>query len=141
VLGLAAASVPRSAAAGSDAPASPVPVASPADTPRIVIEPTSFDFGSVRPDKAVEKEFLLRNHGRASLVIDSIATSCGCTAALTDTKVVKPGGSTPLRVKLVAPEEPGRLQKSILVKSNDPAHPALEVTITAVVTGPAPKTH
>ena len=55
----------------------------------------------------MEKEFLIRNHGRADLVIESVVSTCGCTAALTDSKTVKPGGSTPLRVTLTAPEEPG----------------------------------
>jgi hypothetical protein len=116
------------AAAFADAPA---PAASPA--PRIVVEPASFAFGRVRAGRAVDKEFLIRNHGRAELVIESLASSCGCTAALTDSKTVKPGGSTPLRVTLTAPEAPGRLQKSVLIKSNDPARPTVEVKIEATI--------
>jgi uncharacterized protein DUF1573 len=116
------------AAASADAPA---PTPSPA--PRIVVEPASFEFGTVRPGKAVEKEFLVRNHGRAELVIESLVSSCGCTAALTDSRTVKPGASTPLRVTFTAPEEPGRLEKSVLVKSNDPAHPTVEVKIAATI--------
>ena len=46
---------------------------------------------------------------------------------------MKPGGSTPLRVTLTAPEEAGRLQKSVLIKSNDPAHPNVELKIEATI--------
>ena len=118
--------------AGATTPADvPAPAASPA--PRIVLQPASFEFGTVRAGKAVEKEFLIHNHGRTDLVIESVVSSCGCTAALTDSKTVKPGGSTPLRVTLTAPEEPGRLQKSVLIKSNDPAHPTVELKIEATI--------
>jgi uncharacterized protein DUF1573 len=116
------------AAASGDAPA---PTSSPA--PRIVVEPASFEFGTVRAGRVVEKEFVVRNHGRAELVIEALTPSCGCTAVLTDSKTVKPGGSTPLRVTLTAPEEAGRLQKSVLIKSNDPAHPTVEVKIEATI--------
>ena len=128
VFALAVAAFITAAPAAADAPA---PAASPA--PRIVVQPASFEFGTVKAGKAVEKEFLIHNHGRADLVIESVVSSCGCTAALTDSKTVKPGGSTPLRVTLTAPEESGRLQKSVLLKSNDPAHPTVEVKIEATI--------
>jgi hypothetical protein len=121
------------ARAGAGAPALP------AAAPRIVVEPASFDFGTVRPAGEVQKEFLIRNHGRAELVIASISTTCGCTAAMSETRTVKPGGSTALRVTLTAPGEPGKIRKSVLIKSNDPARPSLEVKIAATVAGrPAP---
>lgn len=110
-----------------------VPAASPAAAPRIVVEPMSFDFGTVRAGHAVQKEFLVRNHGRGELVIQKVVSSCGCTGALTESQTVKPGGSTPLRVTLTAPDEPGRLQKSVLIQSNDPARPTVEVKIEATI--------
>jgi hypothetical protein len=119
----------------ADTPPSPVP--SPAPAPRIVIEPSRFDFGTLRPGGAVQKEFLVHNHGRAELLIESLVSTCGCTAALTDSTTVKPGASTVLRLTLTAPDEPGRLEKSLLVKSNDPAHRTVEVKVEAVVVGKA----
>ena len=116
---------------GADAPPpSPSPAA------RIVVEPASFDFGTVKPGGVVQKEFVLRNIGRADLRIDSLVSSCGCTAVMSDMQTVKPGASTPLRVRLTAPEQAGRLRKSVLVKSNDPAQPTLEVKIEALVVAP-----
>ena len=113
------------------------PAASPAAAPRIVVEPASFDFGTIKPAHVVEKEFVLRNNGRADLRIDSIVSSCHCAAILADTKLlVKPGSSTTFRVRLTAPEPSGRLQRSVLVKSNDPGQPALEVKIEALVVAP-----
>jgi hypothetical protein len=109
---------------------------SPAAAPRIVVEPMSFEFGTVRAGRAVQKEFLVRNHGRSDLVIHKIVSSCGCTAALTDSQTLKPGASTPLRVTFTAPEEPGRLQKSVLLQTNDPVRPTLELKIEATVAAP-----
>ena len=123
---------------GADAPpASP----SPAAAPRIVVEPASFDFGTVKPGGVVQREFVLRNIGRAELVIDSIVSSCGCAAVLSDTQTLKPGARTPLRVRLTAPAAEGRLRKSILIKSNDPGQGSLEVKIEALVAGPHPEKH
>ncbi|HEU0093856.1 MAG TPA: DUF1573 domain-containing protein [Vicinamibacteria bacterium] len=119
------------------APDAPAPAASPAAAPRIVVEPASFDFGAIKPAHVVEKEFVLRNNGRADLRIDSIVSSCHCAAILADTKLlVKPGASTTFRVRLTTPEPAGRLQRSVLVKSNDPAQPTLEVKIEALVVAP-----
>ena len=115
---------------------SPAPAAtSAADAPRIAVEPPSFDFGKTLPQKAVSREFSIRNFGGQDLVIDSVTTSCGCTAALLDPakKVVKAGGSAPLRVTLTTPAGPGRISKSVLVKSNDPEHGTFEIKLLATV--------
>ena len=117
------------------------PAPAPAAAPRIVVEPASFDFGAIKAAHVVQKEFVLRNIGRADLRIDSLVSSCGCTAVMSDTQTVKPGASTPLRVRLTAPEQAGRLQKSVLVKSNDPAQPTLEVKIEALVVAPRRDKH
>ena len=119
------------------APDAPTPAASAAAAPRIVVEPASFDFGAIKPAHVVEKEFVLRNNGRADLRIDSIVSSCHCAVILADTKLlVKPGASTTFRVRLTAPEPAGRLQRSVLVKSNDPSQPTLEVKIEGLVVAP-----
>ena len=118
--------------AAADAPAG---ADAPAAVSRIVVEPAAFDFGTLRPAGEVQKEFVIRNHGRAELVIQSISTDCGCTAALSETKTVRPGGSTVMRVTLTAPSEPGKIRKTVLIKSNDVARPRLEIKITAVVAG------
>jgi hypothetical protein len=125
---------------GADAPpASP----SPAAAPRIVVEPASFDFGTVKPNGVVQREFVLRNIGRADLVIDSIVSSCGCAAVLDDEtqRTLKAGARTTMRLRLTAPAEEGRLRKSILIKSNDPGQGSLEVRVEAVVAGPHPAKH
>jgi hypothetical protein len=111
----------------------------PAAAPRISVEPESFDFGKALPGKTLRKEFTLRNFGDAELVIESVSTTCGCTAALAADRHVQPGGSTPLRVTLETRSSSGKLEKQVLVRSNDPKTPLLQVRVSATVGAPAAK--
>jgi hypothetical protein len=112
-----------------------VPAAQPvAKAPRIAVEPDGFDFGQALKNKELVKEFQVRNHGSADLTIEKVTTSCGCTAALLNERdrVLKPGASAPLQVKLRT-SVPGRLVKSVLIKSNDPARELYELKVQADV--------
>jgi hypothetical protein len=121
----------------SDGPSKPAPMGAPppsASGPRIAVDPPSFDFGRTLPQKAVTREFNVRNFGDQDLVIERVSTSCGCTVAdALAGKVVKPGGTQPLRVTLTTPSSPGATTKSVVVRSNDPARPLLEIKLKATV--------
>ena len=121
----------------SDEPSKPAPDASPsAPGPRIAVDPPSFDFGRTLPEKAVTREFSIRNFGDQDLVIENVSTSCGCTVADTlAKKVIKPGGAQPLRVTLTTPAAAGPLTKTVVVRSNDRARPLLEIRLKATVAG------
>jgi hypothetical protein len=101
--------------------------------PKIRVEPATFDFGKAVPNKTLEKEFSLRNFGSEDLVIENVSTTCGCTAALMDSKVIKPGGTTPLRVSLQTREYSGKVERTILVRSNDPTTALLEIKVQVTV--------
>ena len=101
--------------------------------PRISIEPASFDFGRAVKNRTLQKEFSIRNFGSEDLVIESVSTTCGCTAALPESKLVKPGGATPLRVTLETRDYSGRVERKVLVRSNDPTTSLVEVTVVATV--------
>jgi hypothetical protein len=101
--------------------------------PKIRVEPATFDFGKALPNKTLEKEFSLRNFGSQDLVIENVSTTCGCTAALMDSKVIKPGGTTPLRVSLQTREYSGKVERTILVRSNDPTTALLEIKVQVTV--------
>jgi hypothetical protein len=125
----------------SPSPAAPATAAPPVSAPRIAVEPPSFDFGKVLPEKALSREFAIRNFGKQDLVVDNVSTSCGCT--VTDPPppvkmVLKPGASQPLRVTLTTPANPGRISKSVLVKSNDPDHAVFEIKLQAMVVAAEP---
>ncbi len=106
-------------------------------TPRIRVEPEAFDFGKALPAKTLRKEFTLSNFGDAALVIENVSTTCGCTAALASDTKLAPGSSTVLRVTLETRSYSGKLERQVLVRSNDPKTPLLTVTVSATVEAPA----
>jgi len=101
--------------------------------PRVRVEPESFDFGKVLPGRTLRKDFRLRNLGNDVLVIERVSKSCGCTEATTDASTLEPGESTPLRVTVETRSASGRVQHEVLVRSNDPVSPALEIRLSATV--------
>jgi len=104
-----------------------------APAPRIRVEPERFDFGNVLPEKTLRKEFTIRNFGNAPLELENVSTTCGCTAAIAGTKKIEPGGSTPLRVTFETRRFTGKVERRVLVRSNDPKTPLLEVKLGATV--------
>jgi hypothetical protein len=102
--------------------------------PRIAVEPAAFDFGKVQPNQELTKDFIIRNIGLADLLLNEPSTTCGCTAALLNTKIVKPGRSTPLRVTLRTGNYNGRMERAVRVPSNDPGQGIVEVKVAATVT-------
>jgi hypothetical protein len=114
-------------------PAATATPAPPARAPQIAVEPEQFDFGRALPERTLSKQFAIRNFGTADLTVDKVSTTCGCTAALLDSKVIKPGGSATLRVTFETRNYAGRVARSVLIKSNDPRHPTLELKLQATV--------
>jgi hypothetical protein len=108
-------------------------------TPRIRVEPEAFDFGKALPAKTLRKEFTLSNFGDEALVIENVSTTCGCTAALASDTKLAPGSSTVLRVTLETRSYTGKLERQVLVRSNDPKTPLLTVKVSATVEAPAGK--
>ncbi len=120
VAAVAAALLLATAAGAEDAPA-----------PRIRVDPQDFDFGNVLPEKTLRKEFTIRNFGSAPLEVESVSTTCGCTAALVGKKTVAPGGSTPMQVTFETRRFSGKVERKVLVRSNDPKTPLVEVKLAA----------
>jgi len=94
-----------------------------AAAPRLAIEPESFDFGEALAQRTLHKEFVIRNFGQGELRIEGISTSCGCTAALAASNRLAPGARTTLRVSLETRDDQGPLERTVLLRSNDPERP------------------
>jgi hypothetical protein len=105
----------------------------PAAAPRIRIEPESFDFGRAQPGKTLRKDFTIRNFGNAELVIENVSTTCGCAAALSARSRVEPGGRSGLRVTFDTRSYSGTVERQVLVRSNDPKAPLVQVRVSATV--------
>ena len=123
---LAVAAVAVVLGAGTLAFAEPAP-------PRIRVEPEAFDFGRVLPRRTLRKEFRLLNLGERPLQISGISKSCGCTRAVVGETVLEPGAATTLNVEVETRLAKGKIGQQVVVRSNDPETPLLEVKLTATV--------
>ncbi len=104
-----------------------------ASGPAIRVDPDGFDFGRARPHRGLRKTFTLRNAGDQDLILRRPRTSCGCTVAELSASRLEPGCSTPLTVTLSTGRSRGPIEKSVVVPSNDPKTPLLEIKLRAVV--------
>jgi len=71
------------------------------------------------------------------LVIEGVSTTCGCTAAIAGEKTLAPGRSTPLTVTLQTRDYRGKVERKVLVRSNDAKTPLTEITVSTTVEAPA----
>lgn len=105
-----------------------------AAAPRIVALEPIFDFGEKQStDEAVEHDFLIRNEGATSLVIESVRSSCGCTAVKPSQDVVPPGGEAAIRARFDLRGRNGYQIKTITVNSNDPKTPTLTMQLKGTI--------
>jgi hypothetical protein len=100
--------------------------------PRIFCEEPTFDFGSRDASETVDHTFVLKNTGTADLEIKRVQPACGCTTAELEKKVVPPGESSRISAQLSLAGRGGELQKPILIESNDPTNPALQLVMKGV---------
>ena len=102
------------------------------------MEPASFDFGNVRPEKTLQKELVLRNVGDAELVIKKVSTTCNCTVAGAYLERLRAGGEhDACASQFTTPAAPGRTEQTVTIETNDPEHPKVEVKVKATVVAPA----
>jgi len=101
--------------------------------PTVAVEGQVFDFGTVDRGTPVEHTFTLRNAGGATLVVDHVKSSCGCTVGVVSGREVAPGADTFVAVHLDTARLAGRTTKVVTVYTNDPASPAVGLTLTGQV--------
>lgn len=102
---------------------------------RIAVDPQEFDFGAVSNSAPVHRVVQVHNVGGGWLEITGLSTSCGCTTAELSSSVVPSGHRADLRVTFDADyhEIRGDVVRVVWFATNDPAHPWVEVRITADV--------
>jgi hypothetical protein len=113
--------------------AAPPGQADPRQAPSIAVEPDQFDFGSVKQQRTVSKQFRIRNFGSQSLSITRITASCGCSAWKLEEGDIEPGQGSDLRVSLETGDELGRVEHTVLIESNDPERPKLSIRLYATI--------
>ncbi len=74
-----------------------------------------YEFGKVNTGKKVEHTYEFRNNGTENVKIETVKTSCGCTAAKYSKKTVPPGEMGFVRVRFNTKKKGGLQFKTITV--------------------------
>lgn len=101
--------------------------------PRLKFLDSNFYLGSVEQGAIAEKKFRIKNVGDADLVINDITTTCGCTAALIDKKLLSPGETGTLEVTILTSGKRDLIEKKIVLQTNDTQEPSKEITVSVKV--------
>lgn len=109
-----------------------------AKVPEIAITPSSYDFGRVKYGEVAAYVFKIKNIGAAPLEISEISTSCSCTQAFLDNRVIAPGGSENVKVTFNPAihkddTDLGKIKRTVYLKTNDPKNPEPVFIISADV--------
>lgn|GEM_PF-2408359 len=109
------------------------PVDSRIDAPSIQVDSLYKDIGWIsRLSPPRDIEFSVQNVGRAELVISDLMVTCSCLESKLDATELKPGETTKLRLKYRPDSRTGRFEQSVVVTSNDPKHPVLQLTTAGI---------
>jgi hypothetical protein len=87
------------------------------------------DFGKVEEGKIVKATISFKNTGNDVLKINDVKTSCGCTAALVSSKILKPGETGSVKIELDTTGRDGELTRTVTLYSNDPKEPNQTITL------------
>ncbi len=98
---------------------------------QIYFPETEHDFGKVKEGEVVNYVFKFENKGTQPLLVKNVKTSCGCTAAITSEKELKPGQTGTIKVDFDTKNRMGKASKTITVVSNDLNEPSKVLTIYA----------
>ena len=81
--------------------------------PRMQVDAPVFDFGQVEQGEQVTHDFRFTNQGNRDLRVQSVKTSCGCTAAVIAADTIPPGNrGAPFRPRLTPSGLPARRPKT-----------------------------
>jgi hypothetical protein len=101
--------------------------------PRIEFDELTFNFGTMYQQEEVSHAFAFRNTGNATLKIEKVRSSCGCTAAMPDKRELAPGEAATLKVTFRSGSMRDRVVKRVYVDSNDPAQARVNLTVTGEI--------
>jgi len=106
----------------------PTVVLKPGEVPGVKFDTPVYDAGKVRGGTPLEHDYWFTNTGTGPLEILRVKPSCGCTVAGQYDKVVKPGETGKIPIKVNAGASTGAISKSITINTNAPG-PEAQITL------------
>jgi hypothetical protein len=105
--------------------------------PRLMVDGTIRDLGRVKPRAKATATFTLLNLGKAPLAIRKVMAAEGVETKLS-AATVKPGCKSVLKASFTAGVANEPREEKVVVISNDPDKPFLELTLRAVISPVVP---
>ena len=102
--------------------------------PRMQVDEPVFDFGQVEQGEQVTHNFRFTNRGNRELRVQSVKTSCGCTAAVIAADTIPPGTEGTIQATFDTKRFAGQKAKDIRVHTNDPLSPVTTLTLQGAIT-------
>ena len=103
------------------------------NSPDIRFEEREYDFGFAGQQEQIIYDFRFVNGGDGTLMIEAAKSSCGCIATVVPNKEVLPGAAGIVRVSFQTGNYKGEQARTVVVHSNDPDEPELELKVTGVI--------
>ncbi len=104
-----------------------------ATQPLAVVEPASWNFGTVEPGKSLEARIEVRNDGGRRLVLRRLKGGCDCLSSAEDQVLVEPGAKRTIAAQFNTSGMNGACRFEIAYRTNDPRRPHLRFVCTAKV--------
>jgi len=101
--------------------------------PQVTAEVLEYDFGEVIQGDKVNYTFRFRNTGDELLMIGSVHSSCGCTAALLSSKQIAPGDVGEIKTTFDSDNFRNKIHKTITLETNDPDNAVVKFQLKGVV--------
>ena len=99
------------------------------DGPRAFVPSPRIDFGTLREGESYRNAFIVENHGGAPLAIEAVHSACASMVADFD-PIIAPGGAGRIQVALDSWRGRPRFNRPIVVRTNDPQRPQIELRLT-----------
>ncbi|MDD5129664.1 MAG: DUF1573 domain-containing protein [Candidatus Omnitrophica bacterium] len=92
-----------------------------------------WDFGVVKQGAVLKHDFILKNETNDILAINSIHTSCGCTASQSDKRSLMPQESTAIKVTFNSHGYSGQVKQFVYVNTDNADQAIIRFTVKANV--------
>jgi hypothetical protein len=104
---------------------------------RLVCDEPVYEFGTLDQSSVVTNVFKVCNKGDVSFVLKYIRTSCSCTRARSDRRIIGPGETAEIRAVYTAARRRGPQKKAVKLISAQTGDPALMLYMEGFVEPPA----
>ena len=104
--------------------------------PRLVLEPASLDFGTLAQRQTRDADVTLRNAGDASLTIQRVDATCGCTVPELTVDTLAPGASTTMHVEFNSQQFQFKETTFLKIYTDNPAQRVIDYQILANIEVP-----